>query len=132
MGVGLPQLFLLSSIVCTLLWQASVLELPLWGLTSLLPGLRLDSDFPLTASDALGHPWLLPPAEQLRLAILVLPAVQVHPASQKSMDACVMIQMPAVETCSSADLHVKSLQSSLHSKRDAGGQSCASGCAAGA
>ena len=89
-SAGLPQLFVLSSIQRTLLCQASVLELPLWGLISLLPGLRLDSDFPLTASDALDHPWLLPPAEQLQLAILVLPAVQVHPAGQRSMDACVI------------------------------------------
>lgn len=57
--------------------QACGLELSVWGLAALVPGLQLDSDFPLAASEALEHPWLLTPAEQLELASLVLPAVQV-------------------------------------------------------
>ena len=41
-------------------------------------------------------------------------------------------QVPTVEACSSADLHVKSLQSSIHSKRDIRGLSWISGYAEGA
>ena len=52
-------------------------SLNLWSLASLRPCLELDAGFSLTAAEALQHPWLLPPAEQLDLALLVLPTVQV-------------------------------------------------------